>query len=200
MHPETILQGVSADRDPGVVAAGFIPKGTITWILDPLDRIFTPEAVHEMQPLSRNFLDRYAYRNQHGELVLCWDHARFVNHSFHANSLLTPYGFELAVCDIFPGEEITNDYGFFNVQEPLYFHTDQDGSRSAVLPDDLLRYYKLWDAQLVSAFARFNIVPQTLAQWIAPAFQEKVRAVAAGQEIMDSTLGCYFDDGSRLAA
>jgi hypothetical protein len=43
IHPNTELRFISPEVGYGVVAREFIPKGTITWVLDELDREFTPE-------------------------------------------------------------------------------------------------------------------------------------------------------------
>ena len=51
IHPHTELQFISEKIGYGVIATKFIPKGTITWVLDKLDRIFTPEEVRAMDPL-----------------------------------------------------------------------------------------------------------------------------------------------------
>jgi len=42
MHPHTKVQFISDEVGHGVVATAFIPKGTITWVQDPLDRVFSP--------------------------------------------------------------------------------------------------------------------------------------------------------------
>ena len=200
IHPETELKSISQEKGIGVVATEFIPKGTITWIFDPFDRVFTPNDVLCLKPLFRNFIDKYAYRDHDGNFVLCWDHSRFVNHSYHSNCISTAYNFELAVRDIYPGEEITNDYGYLNLSEPFYAIPEPGSDRLVVMPDDLLNYHKLWDEQLKDAFSHFNLVAQPLGDLVDPIYQHKVRLVAAGKEEMDSILNCYFDSGNRMAA
>ncbi len=200
IHPSTELKYVSPEIGIGVVATEFIPKGTITWALDPLDQVFPPEEILNMKPFFRNFIDKYAYRDQSGNHVLCWDHSRFVNHSYHSNCISTAYNFELAVRDIYPGEELTNDYGYLNLSEPFYAVREAGSDRIAVMPDDLLHYHKLWDAQLQSAFTRFNIVAQPLAELIDEQYEEKVRQIAAGKEEMDSILNCYYNPDRKMAA
>ena len=200
IHPSTDLRFISPEIGIGVVATEFISKGTITWAFDPLDQVFTPGDMNSMKPFFRNFIDKYTYRDSDGNYVLCWDHARFVNHSYHSNCISTAYNFELAVRDIYPGEELTDDYGYLNIPEPFYAIPEPGSDRKCVMPDDLLRYHELWDAQLRSAFSRFNIVAQPLSDLIDPAFEEKVRLVASGKEEMDSILKCYYDPDNRMAA
>jgi uncharacterized protein len=200
IHPSTELQFISPEVGIGIVVTEFIPKGTITWAFDKFDQVFTPEDLRNLDPMFRNFIDKYTYRDHLGNLILCWDHARFVNHSYHSNCISTAYNFELAVRDIYPGEELTDDYGYLNVSEPFYALPEPGSDRMAVMPDDLLHYHQLWDVQLESAFTRFNKVPQPLSNLIGREYINKIRAVAAGMEEMDSILNCYYDPQKRLAA
>jgi hypothetical protein len=117
MHPDTEIRFISEEIGCGVVAKKFTPKGTITWVQDELDQIYTPKQVGRMGKLSQQMIDKYTFRNNKGNFVLCWDHAKYVNHSFKSNCLSTAYDFEIAVCDILPGEELTDDYGYLNITE-----------------------------------------------------------------------------------
>lgn len=201
MHPDTTLRFISREKGNGVVATRFIPKGTITWIADPLDQVFTPEQVHKMQADIRDVLDIYSYRDHNGNFILCWDNARFVNHSFHSNCISTAYNFELAVRDIYPGEELTDDYGYLNLTEPFDCVPEPGTSRTRVMPDDLLHFYPEWDELLKGAFKYFNSVAQPLSKFIDPQYRNKVRQVASGKVKMDSILNCYYNDkANRLAA
>lgn len=119
IHPKTELKFISNKIGYGVVATEFIPAGTITWALDDLDREFSPSKLKKMDPLYQSILETYCYRNKKGNFVLCWDYGRYVNHSFKSNCLSTAYDFEIAIRDIRPGEELTDDYGYLNVSEPL---------------------------------------------------------------------------------
>jgi uncharacterized protein len=195
IHPHTELRFISEEKGYGVVATQFIPRGTITWAFDPLDRIFNEAQLHKLPPTFRDILHKYCYRDHEGQYVLCWDHARFVNHSFQSNCISTAYNLELAVRDIYPGEELTDDYGYLNVTEPLYFPREAGSSRTAVMPDDLLHYHVAWDAQLRFAFRNYNRVKQPLAFLIEEKFRNKVNDVAAGTKEMDSILNCYYAGG-----
>lgn len=192
IHPHTELKFISPEIGYGVVATRFIPKGTITWIFDPLDQVFTPAEVQQMAPAFREKIFIYSYRDHDGNFVLCWDNSRFVNHSFHSNCISTAYNFEIAVRDIHPGEELTDDYGYLNVTEPFMCLPEPGTSRIMVLPDDLVNFHEQWDAQLTEAFKDFNKVAQPFAQYIDPKHQEKVRAIAMGHSTMDSILNCFY--------
>ncbi|MDX1719764.1 MAG: SET domain-containing protein, partial [Salegentibacter mishustinae] len=107
MHPDTELRFINEKVGYGVVATKFIPEGTITWVQDDLDHVFYTSQVEKLHPKSAQMLEKYAFRNRFGDLVLCWDLAKYVNHSFNSNCFSTAYGFEIAVRDIQVGEELT---------------------------------------------------------------------------------------------
>jgi len=192
IHPHTELKFINAEKGYGVVATQFIPKGTITWVMDPLDQVFSPDRIRQFDPFFQDILYTYSYRDHKGDFVLCWDHSRFVNHSFHSNCMSTAYNIELAIRDIQAGEELTDDYGYLNVTEPFECIAEPGTSRAKVFPDDLLHFYPEWDAQLIDAFRDFNSVPQPFLEFIEPQYAEKVKNIATGREKMDSILNCYF--------
>jgi hypothetical protein len=194
IHPHTELKFISPAKGFGVVATEMIPKGTITWVLDPLDQVFTPQRIREMDPVFREIIYTYSYRDKNGDFVLCWDHSRFINHSFHSNCLSTAYNFELAVRDIFPGEELTDDYGYLNLSEPFNCLREEGTLREQALPDDLLHFYPKWDSQLIEAFKYFNLVDQPLQAMIEQESTLKVQEVADDPHKMDSILTCYYPD------
>ena len=189
LHPDTEVRWISKDIGCGIVATRDIPKGTITWAMDPLDRFFTAPQVAELPDRCRETLLKYSYRNRHGEYVFCWDNTRFMNHSFTPNCITTAYNFELAVRDIREGEELTNDYGSLNILEP--FHACDEGSeRKVVYPDDLVRHYKQWDEKLEGAFKRVNTVEQPLRDMLSAEQWEKACCIAEKPTLMDSILNC----------
>lgn len=193
IHPSTELRFISPDMGYGVVATEFIPMGTITWVLDKLDREFSPAEVQKMDPIYRDILDTYTYRNNKGNFVLCWDNGRYVNHSFHANCLTTAYDFEIAIRDIFPGEQLTDDYGYLNITEP-FEGIPEKGRRKVVYPDDLLRYHKQWDRKLQRAFRKVTHVPQALHPLFTEDQWKRIHRISTGEEAMESILSCYYNE------
>jgi hypothetical protein len=174
----------------GVVATRLIPEGTITWIQDDLDQVYTTGDIEKMHSKSREMMDKYAFRNRYGNYVLCWDLAKYVNHSFNSNCLSTAYGFEIAVRDIQPGEELTDDYGYLNLTEP--FTADNEGtSRNAVYPDDLLNYHKNWDEKLQKSILKFGQVYQPLIELIPEEIQRDLEKVISREKNLDSILNLY---------
>ena len=193
IHPDTELRFISPEKGYGVVALKLIPKGTITWAFDLFDQVFTPAQVAAMDARHQAIVDKYCYKDHDGCQILCWDNARFVNHSFRSSCISTAYNFELAVRDIQPGEELTDDYGYLNVDAPWDCLPEPGTRRTRVMPDDLLHFHKEWDAQLIEAFRHFNNVAQPLAWLIEASYRDKVQSIAAGRADMDSILNCYFD-------
>lgn len=192
IHPHTELRFISERIGYGVVATQFIPKGTITWTLDKLDRTFTPPQVKAMDPLYQQVLDTYTYRNAEGNYILCWDNARFINHSSKSNCITTAYEFEIAIRDILPGDQLTDDYGYLNLDEPFEAEPEAGTHRTTIFPDDLIRYYHEWDDLLLSAFPYLSQVSQPLMNILEPALREKALQIAAGKENMSSILTCYY--------
>jgi uncharacterized protein len=200
IHPDTELRFISPEKGYGIVATKFIPVGTITWVLDPLDRAFTPDEISKLDPAYQEKLDIYSYRDHDGRFILCWDNSKFINHSFHSNCITTAYNFELAVRDIHPGEELTDDYGYLNVTEPFECVPEPGTNRRMVLPDDLLRFHKEWDTKLKEAFRHFNKVRQPFLNLVDAQYKNKVREVAAGRAEMDSILNCYYAGETKAVA
>lgn len=192
IHPSTELRFINNEIGYGVVATEFIPKGTITWVLDKLDREFTGFELMEFEESYQQILSKYCFRNNAGKFVLCWDNGRFVNHSFRSNCLSTAYDFELAVRDIHPGEELTDDYGCLNLTEP--FRARDEGSRRKnVYPNDLVKYHKAWDKKLLAAFKHITRVDQPLLEILPPPTWETCVRISRGEEQMASIIGNYFD-------
>ena len=199
MHPHTALRFISEAVGHGVVATRDIPAGTITWAQDELDREFTPDQVEAFAPDYQEILDTYCFRNQHGRWVLCWDHARFVNHSFRSNCLTTAYNFEIAVRDIKAGEQLTDDYGYLNICRP-FRPVDEGARRTVVYPDDLTRHHAEWDRTLADVWPHIPGLDQPLARYLSADLWHRVERIAQGRERMASILSCYFDESAPAAA
>jgi SET domain-containing protein len=144
MHPDTEVRFINEVKGYGVFATKFIPKGTITWVLDDLDEVFTPEREKALNPYLKKALSIYCFTNNQGDKILCWDNAKYVNHSFNPSCFSTAYDFEIAIRDIFPDDELTDDYGYLNIEQPFY-PIDEEAKRKVVYPDDIRTYYQEWD-------------------------------------------------------
>jgi hypothetical protein len=198
IHPDTEIRFISDQIGYGVVATKLIPKGTITWVLDKLDREFTPSEVKAMDPIYQEILYTYTFRNNVGNFVLCWDHGRYVNHSFRSNCMSTAYDFEIAIRDIQPGEQLTDDYGYLNVTEP-FFALDEGTDRKAVYPDDIKTYGADWDRLLAKEFKHILDVEQKMKYLLTSEMWTKVQAIARGEQPLDSILSCHYEDTEASA-
>ncbi|MFN2431029.1 MAG: SET domain-containing protein [Cryomorphaceae bacterium] len=197
IHPDTEVKFISNEIGYGLVATKRIPAGTITWVLDKLDREFIPVEFQNFDPIYQNILDTYSFRNNKGNLVLCWDNGRFVNHSFNSNCLTTAYDFEIAIRDIQPGEQLTDDYGYLNISEP-FRGVDEQTRRKVVYPDDLLKYYKVWDSKIKKVFPKIHKVEQPLQPLLSEETTVSIEKIIKGQEPMESILKNYYAEQNHV--
>ena len=195
IHPHTELKFISNEIGYGVVATKFIPAGTITWALDKLDQEFSQLEFQEMDSIYQNILDTYTFRNNKGNFVLCWDNGRYVNHSFNSNCLTTAYDFEIAIRDIHPGEQLTDDYGYLNIPYP-FRAIDEGTKRKIVYPDDLLKYYKVWDNKIKKVFGKIVNLEQPLKPIIDKETWHKIEHITKGNAQIDSILSNYYSEES----
>lgn len=198
IHPDTELRFVNELIGYGVFATKFIPKGTIIWVLDELDRKLDEAYVLSLDRLQQKHILKYSFREKDGKYIFCWDIARYINHSFHANCISTAYEFEIAVRDIYPGEELTDDYACFNLDEPFECLPEPGIAKTKVMPDDFLLLYPEWDRKVAEAMNYFERVEQPLKKFISSKFIDKVNAVATGKERLDSVLNCYYNRQQTL--
>lgn len=191
IHPHTEIKHISNEVGYGVVAIDFIPAGTITWVLDKLDQEFSPTDFQNMDPIYQDILDTYTFRNNKGNLILCWDNGRYVNHSFNSNCLTTAYDFEIAIRDIYPGEQLTDDYGYLNISEP-FEGIDEGTERKIVYPNDLENFYQEWDKKIQHVFPRIIDREQPLRKLIDDELWNKIHRIIEGKVSMDSILNNYY--------
>ena len=192
IHPDTKLKWISEEIGFGVVATKFIAKGTITWVQDHLDRVFEPDAALYMKEAEKEMLEKYSFRNSEGEHILCWDFAKFINHSFKSNCLSTAYNFEIAIRDIQPGEELTDDYGYLNLTES-FTPMDEGTERKIVNPDDILICYVEWDKTIAKLLPAILKLKQPLVDLLSEVIMEEIQQIAAGKKKMLSTRTLYFE-------
>ncbi len=192
LHPQTELKFVSQEIGHGIFATADIPKGTITWVKDQLDRVFTQAEVNQLTPANFENLMKYTYRNKSGDYFFCWDLARFVNHNHNPNTMLTPLGFEIALRNIKEGEEITNDYGTLNIIESFQCASGPQEDRHFVHPDDLLRFHKEWDSLILAALPFIKSHPQALEKMLTVEQIQQINSVLENPELMPSIKENYF--------
>jgi hypothetical protein len=93
------------------------------------------------------------------------------------------------VRDIAPGEEITDDYGTLNLEEPFPCLCDAPNCRGRVMPDDPVRHAGEWDKLIAAAFPSIGRVDQPL--WDLVAEKAEVERVLRGELELPSILKHY---------
>lgn len=164
IHPKTILKHISDDIGYGVFASEFIPAGTITYARDDLEIVIDSQHRLLKHAVYGPLVDKYAYIEASGKYVIGWDLSKYVNHSCNANTMSTGYGFEIAIRDIRAGEELSVDYGFLNINSPLYCACQHVNCRKTITRADIEHYADAWDRQVRVALDSLLKVPQPLIE------------------------------------
>jgi hypothetical protein len=162
IHPKTEIKFINDMVGYGVFASELIPEGTITYVKDSLEIIITQDSFAKYEPEMQAVIEKYSYMDQNGERIVSWDFAKYVNHCCNCNTMSTGYGFEMAIRDIHPGEQITDEYGIFNLDEDFPLLCDEKGCRKRVTPEDFDTFYGVWDERIKKAMDKFSKVPQPL--------------------------------------
>jgi uncharacterized protein len=162
IHPATRVVRVSSEVGDGVMATAFIPRGTIVWTQDSLDRVFEPDVVELLGKQYRSLLDHYAHIDEQGRYVLCWDAGKLINHSCDPTLRGVGTWFQVARRDIAPGDEITCDYAECNVTEALSCLCKAPSCRGEVHGRDLLRFFPEWDKEAQELLPLLKTVEQPL--------------------------------------
>lgn len=162
IHPHTELRFINPVIGFGVVATKRIPRGTITWVRDPLDVSMSESQAEALGPLYRSTLDRFTFVDGARKRILCWDIARYVNHSCDPACLAPGFDLEIAVRDIEVGEELCDDYGTLNPTEPFDCACGTPSCRKVVWPDDHVHLADGWDERVRQAFPGIAHVDQPL--------------------------------------
>ena len=105
----------------GLFAAEFVAQGTVIWRFTPgFDQRFSTDVVAEMPVVLQEYVRTYAWLSrQSGLYCFAADNGKYVNHSSQPNSISNHLPSEdevitVALKDIFPGDEITDDYASFD--------------------------------------------------------------------------------------
>ena len=166
IHPNTELKYINDTVGYGVFASEDIAEGTIVYVKDSLELVISPTdyLIHSQEV--KKMIDKYSYMDQNGDRIVSWDFAKYVNHCCNCNTISTGYGFEIAIRDIKKGEQITDEYGIFNLENEMTVICGEQGCRKTLKPDDFERYYELWDAKIVKSIRRLFEVDQPLMAFV----------------------------------
>lgn len=182
LHPATKLSLFGSSLGTGVVATERIPRGSIVWVQDPLDRLLDPELVGRFPRLLKAAVHNHGYFDREGRIVLCWDHARYINHSCEPNCLSPGYGFELAIRDIEPGEQLTNDYLTLNLVCDFTCACGHPSCRGEIHGADARDLVKKWDAQIAGALPAVAHLSQPLMTLMSSKERRMLQEVLEGRE------------------
>ncbi|MCB9091980.1 MAG: SET domain-containing protein [Halobacteriovoraceae bacterium] len=175
------LQWISQEKGYGLFAEHFIPKGTITFVNDALDIYLDPHKSEFQTELYKKILDKYAYNSIDGKLVVCWDFAKYMNHCCFSNTLTTGYGFDIAVTDINPGEEITTDYGVIATEHTMIFNCSKENCRKKIDINSFESCISFWDSQIQEALKFTQEVSQPLYSLIDEKTRLKLESYLGGK-------------------
>jgi hypothetical protein len=168
-------------------------------VQDELDQVFTAQRVASLGPIYSAVLGKYSFVNARGEYVLCWDLARYVNHSCAPTCLSAGYNFEMAARDIQPGEELTDDYATLNLEGGFECRCKALQCRGTIREADIYDHADRWDAVVREAFPLIARQPQPL--WPLVEEKEAVQAALHGAaEIASCKLNLRGFQGSRARA
>lgn len=191
VHPDTTLAFVSDTVGYGVVATRRIPRGTVVWVQDGFDQTFSPDAFASMPEVMRTPVERYAYRDHRGDMVLCWDLAKYFNHSCASSCLGLDFPFEIAVRDIEVGEQLTDDYGTFYLlsDERFTCHCGAPSCRGQVTASDRQQHLAAWVARLADALREVGQVEQPLAELLPAGAIEDVQRRYGAASVASRAVG-----------
>jgi len=166
IHPDVELRFINEEIGYGVFATKFIPRGTITWTLCDFDLhlTFSAQEVKDLDADYQPIVEKYSYIDPHGKYVLCWDLARYMNHSCLPNNLPVSHFNEIATRDILPGQELTCDYGFLNYSTTMSCFCGEDDCRKEIKPYS--SFEGNWKKISQEALAYFDKVEQPLEKFI----------------------------------
>lgn len=193
IHPSTKVQYINDQIGWGVFATDFIPMGTIIYIKDELEITITPEVFRKMDPVLQDAVEKYSYIENQGNRIISWDHAKYVNHCCDCNTMSTGYGFEIAIRDIFPDEEITDEYGLFNVSENMALQCNKPNCRQILKTNDMDAYFENWDKKVRNALPRILDVSQPLFHLLDTKTLEQIVDFLADQNSYVSIRSLKFD-------
>jgi len=166
IHPKTTLKWINDEIGYGVFATEFIPKGSIVYTKDPFEILLSPEMYTNLEVPFREMADKYSYIDENGVRIISWDIARYVNHRCDCNTMSTGYGFEIAIKDIQEGDEITDEYGMFNLDIEMSVSCGCYNCRGTITGEDIFLYHKEWDEKVSDALMSFTAVEQPLLKYV----------------------------------
>lgn len=162
IHPKTEIKHINDTVGYGVFATDLIPEGTIVYVKDSLEIIVSPTDYLIYSQEMQDAIEKYSYIDENGNRIISWDFAKYVNHCCNCNTISTGYGFEMAIRDIHPGEQITDEYGIFNLEVEIPLVCGEMNCRKKVGPSDFEDHYQEWDLKIKNSISKLFEVDQPL--------------------------------------
>lgn len=200
VHPNTQIKFISDEIGYGVFATAFMPKGTITYVKDSMELEISPSDFYKHNAVMQEQIEKYSYIDEKGFRIVSWDFAKYVNHCCDCNTMSTGYGFEIAIRDIQEGEQITDEYGIFNMTEAMTLNCSRPGCRGMVCRTDLDKHFQEWDAKLLPALLQFKAIEQPLAALIDEETLQKVQDLAFFPERYQSVFNLKYHQSNGVVA
>lgn len=166
IHPHTELKYINDVVGYGVFATEKIPEGTIVYVKDSLELVITPTDYSFHAREIQEVIDKYSYIDENGNRIVSWDFAKYVNHCCNCNTISTGYGFEIAIRDIEKGEQITDEYGIFNIDKEMLCLCGELTCRQKIKPDDFENNYQEWDKKILKSIIKLFEVEQPLMPFL----------------------------------
>ncbi len=176
------IQWISDTKGYGLFAAKKIPKGTMTFIQDPLDIVITPDQFKKQDSTIKNLVDRFSYEGPDGSRIISWDFGKYMNHCCFSNTLTTGYGFEIAIRDIEEGEEVTDDYRIFTTEHQLFMNCEKSNCEGSLNIQNNEGLVSRWDNDVENALKEFLNVRQELLHFMPPKSLKSIENYIKGKE------------------
>ncbi|UBM60624.1 SET domain-containing protein [Marinilongibacter aquaticus] len=192
IHPNTQLLFINEQMGYGVFATAFIPEGTITYVKDALEITIKPDDYAQFGEGLKEAIDKYSYIDQNGDRIVSWDFAKYVNHCCQCNTMSTGYGFEIAIRDIHAGEQITDEYGLFNLTEHMSVACGLSPCRQSLGPEDFEKYSAVWDEKIRQSIHKIFEVEQALFPLIDQETANKVHELRHSPETYQSVFALKY--------
>jgi len=188
LHPHTEVRRIDSEIGFGVFANALIPKGTITWCRDELELSFSQERLNKMTKFYQDLVVHFCFRDAGGNYVLCWDFARYMNHSCDCNVTCIGTLCDIAKRDIKPGEQLTCDYSLHNLPDDFTCSCGAPQCRDVIRAADLPKLIPAIDAKVKDVVAIMSKVPQPVFEMMLPGDLKRVQDIIAGREKIPSAV------------
>jgi uncharacterized protein len=166
LHPDIRIGWKNDPVGCGLYASALIPAGAMVYVQDALDTLVPPDSPLLSDERYAPYIDKYCVIDPQGNHIVCWDASKYVNHCCHYNTLATAYGFKIAIREIAPGEEVTDDYVAFNLEEDMPLTCRFEDCRKVLHPDDFELLAPSWDTQIKVALQSFPSAAQPLMGYL----------------------------------